>query len=109
MVQSVLKALQFVRLNKKGSVKILADWLKLDPAQADKAYDLLYTAFSPDGRASDEGFNRLVELERKAGRLQERRSRVAGTAICTEGSDKQIVGFVRLRRIEFEPIGKNLH
>jgi ABC-type nitrate/sulfonate/bicarbonate transport system substrate-binding protein len=70
VVQCILKALQYVRQNKKGSVKILADWLKLDPAQADKAYDLLYTAFSPDGRASDEGFNRLIELERKAGRLK---------------------------------------
>jgi len=70
VAQTILKALQFVRQNKKASVKILADWLKLDPAQADKAYDLLYTAFSPDGRASDEGFNRLIELERKAGRLK---------------------------------------
>jgi ABC-type nitrate/sulfonate/bicarbonate transport system substrate-binding protein len=70
VVQVLLKALQYVRQNKKGSVKILADWLKLDPAQADKAYDMLFTAFSPDGRASDEGFNRLVELERKAGRLK---------------------------------------
>jgi NitT/TauT family transport system substrate-binding protein len=70
VAQSILKALQFVRQNKKGSVKILADWLKLDTGQADKAYDMLYTAFSLDGRASDEGFNRLIELERKAGRLK---------------------------------------
>jgi ABC-type nitrate/sulfonate/bicarbonate transport system substrate-binding protein len=70
VVQSVVKALNFVRQNKKGSVKILSDWLKLEPAQAEKAYDLIYPAFSPDGRASDEGFLRLVELERKAGRIK---------------------------------------
>jgi NitT/TauT family transport system substrate-binding protein len=70
VVQSVLKALLFVRQNKKSSVKVFADWLKLEPAQAEKAYDLLYNAFSPDGRASDEGFNRLVEMERKAGRIK---------------------------------------
>lgn len=70
VVQSILKALLFVRQNKKGSVKILSDWLKLEPAQAEKAYDLLYTAFSQDGRASDEGFLRLVELERKGGRIK---------------------------------------
>jgi NitT/TauT family transport system substrate-binding protein len=70
VVQSVLKALLFVRQNKKGSVKILADWLKLEPAQAEKAYDLVYPAFSADGRASDEGFLRLLEIERKAGRVK---------------------------------------
>jgi NitT/TauT family transport system substrate-binding protein len=41
VVQSILKALLFVRQNKKGSVKILSDWLKLEPAQAEKAYDLI--------------------------------------------------------------------
>jgi NitT/TauT family transport system substrate-binding protein len=70
VVQSVLKALLFVRQNKKSSVKVFADWLKLEPTQAEKAYDLLYNAFSPDGRASDEGFNRLVDMERKAGRIK---------------------------------------
>ena len=70
VVQSVLKGLQFVRQNKKGAAKIFADWLKLEPAQAEKAFDLLYNAFSVDGRASDEGFNRLVEMERKAGRVK---------------------------------------
>jgi NitT/TauT family transport system substrate-binding protein len=70
VVQSILKALVFVRQNKKGAVKILSDWLKLEAAQAEKAYDLLYPAFSPDSRASDEGFLRLVELERKAGRIK---------------------------------------
>jgi NitT/TauT family transport system substrate-binding protein len=70
VVQSVLKALFFVRQNKKGSVKVLSDWLKLELAQAEKAYDLLYPAFSADGRASEEGFLRLVDLERKAGRVK---------------------------------------
>jgi ABC-type nitrate/sulfonate/bicarbonate transport system substrate-binding protein len=70
VVQSIVKALLFVRQNKKASVKILADWLKLEPAQAEKAYDLVYPAFSADGRASDEGFLRLLELERKAGRIK---------------------------------------
>jgi NitT/TauT family transport system substrate-binding protein len=70
VVQSVLKGLQFVRQNKKDAAKIFADWLKLEPAQAEKAFDLLYNAFSVDGRASDESFNRLVEMERKAGRVK---------------------------------------
>lgn len=70
VAQSVLKGLQFVRQNKKGAAKIFADWLKLDGAQAEKAFELVYHAFSSDGRASDEGFNRLIELERKAGRVK---------------------------------------
>lgn len=70
VVQSILKALFYVRQDKKGSVKILSEWLKLDSAQAEKAYDLVYPAFSADGRASEEGFLRLLELERKAGRIK---------------------------------------
>ena len=70
VVQSILKALFYVRQDKKGSVKILSEWLKLDPAQAEKAYDLVYPAFSTDGGASEEGFLRLLELERKAGRIK---------------------------------------
>lgn len=67
--------------------------------------------FFQEAPVSDAG-DRHVVLEPSGLALQLDQSvkpLVAGPAIWTEGILEQIVSFVRLRRIEFEPIGKNLH
>jgi ABC-type nitrate/sulfonate/bicarbonate transport system substrate-binding protein len=49
MLRALLKAQTFIRNNKPETVRVIADWLKLDPRIAQASYDIYVKGMSPDG------------------------------------------------------------
>jgi ABC-type nitrate/sulfonate/bicarbonate transport system substrate-binding protein len=49
MLRALLKAQSFIRGNKTESVRVIADWLKLEPGIAQASYDIYVKGMSPNG------------------------------------------------------------
>lgn len=71
MIRALLKALTFIREHKSESVKIMADWLKLEPSVAVASYDIYVRGVSPDGEVSEESLLLDINRARQASKVKE--------------------------------------
>src|SRR5258706_10313608 len=71
MIRALLRTQAFMKENKNDSVRIIADWLKLEPAAAAASYDLYVRGLSPDGLVPEKTLQFDVERARESLKMQD--------------------------------------
>jgi ABC-type nitrate/sulfonate/bicarbonate transport system substrate-binding protein len=71
MLRALLKAQNFIRSNKPESVRVIADWLKLEPAIAQASYDIYVKGMSANGLVSERVLESDIERARKDQQVKE--------------------------------------
>lgn len=71
MLRALLKAQTFMRGNKADSVRILADWLKLEPSIAQASYDIYVKGMTSNGIVGDRVLESDIERARKDQQVKE--------------------------------------
>jgi NitT/TauT family transport system substrate-binding protein len=65
VVRAALRGTRFMKQNRAETVQMLADYLRITPAQSAKAYDASINSFTDDGIISDKGVNLDVQLTKE--------------------------------------------
>ena len=68
MLRALLKAQNFIRGNKADSVRVIADWLKLEPGIAQASYDIYVKGMSSNGIVGDRVLESDIERAREISR-----------------------------------------
>jgi NitT/TauT family transport system substrate-binding protein len=71
MLRALLKAQNFIRSNKGESVRVIADWLKLDSNIAQASYDIYVKGMSSNGIVADRVLEADIERARKDQQVKE--------------------------------------
>jgi NitT/TauT family transport system substrate-binding protein len=71
MLRALLKAQNFIRSNKAESVRVIADWLKLDPGIAQASYDIYVKGMSQNGMVPERVLEADIERARKEQNVKE--------------------------------------
>jgi len=71
MLRALLKAQNFIRSNKGESVRVIADWLKLEPRIAQASYDIYVKGMSPNGIVPERVLESDIERARKEQQVKE--------------------------------------
>ena len=71
MLRALLKAQNFIRSNKTESVRVIADWLKLEPRIAQASYDIYVKGMSPNGIVPERVLESDIERARKEQQVKE--------------------------------------
>ena len=71
MLRALLKAQNFIRGNKADSVRVIADWLKLEQGIAQASYDIYVKGMSLNGIVSDRVLESDIERARKDQQVKE--------------------------------------
>ena len=71
MLRALLKAQNFIRGNKPESVRVIADWLKLEPRIAQASYDIYVKGMSPNGIVPERVLENDIERARKEQQVKE--------------------------------------
>ena len=71
MLRALLKAQNFIRSNKPESVRVIADWLKLEPRIAQASYDIYVKGMSPNGIVPERVLESDIERARKEQQVKE--------------------------------------
>jgi ABC-type nitrate/sulfonate/bicarbonate transport system substrate-binding protein len=71
MLRAVLKAQGFIRNNKGETVRVIADWLKLDPQIATASYDIYVKGMTANGVVPDRVLESDIERARKELQVKE--------------------------------------
>src|SRR6185369_13531510 len=64
-VRAVLRGTRFMKENRQETMKMMAEFLAVTPAQAARAYDVSIRSFTDDGMISEKGLNLNVELTKE--------------------------------------------
>jgi NitT/TauT family transport system substrate-binding protein len=64
-MRATIRGTRFMKQKRAETIEMLADYLKITPAQAAKAYDASMNSFSDDGLISDKAVNVDVQLARE--------------------------------------------
>jgi ABC-type nitrate/sulfonate/bicarbonate transport system substrate-binding protein len=71
MLRALLKAQTFIKNNKAESVRVIADWLKLEPKIAQASYDIYVKGMSLNGIVSERVLESDIERARKDQQVKE--------------------------------------
>ena len=71
MLRALLKAQNFIRSNKGESVRVIADWLKLEPRIAQASYDIYVKGMSANGLVAERVLESDIERARKDQQVKE--------------------------------------
>lgn len=71
MLRALLKAQNFIRSNKPESVRVIAEWLKLEPRIAQASYDIYVKGMSPNGIVPERVLESDIERARKDQQVKE--------------------------------------
>ena len=71
MLRALLKAQNFIRGNKADSVRVIADWLKLEPAIAQASYDIYVKGMSLNGVVGERVLESDIERARRDQQVKE--------------------------------------
>ena len=71
MLRALLKAQNFIRSNKTESVRVIADWLKLEPRIAQASYDIYVKGMSLNGIVPERVLESDIERARKEQQVKE--------------------------------------
>jgi ABC-type nitrate/sulfonate/bicarbonate transport system substrate-binding protein len=87
MLRALLKAQSFIRGNKTESVRVIADWLKLEPGIAQASYDIYVKGMSPNGMVPERVLESDIERARKEQNVKEAMpvNRIVDFALLKEG------------------------
>jgi NitT/TauT family transport system substrate-binding protein len=70
VITAILSGIQFIQKQPKEAVPLLAQWAKIEPAPAQRVYDLVVDGYPQDGRLVEDGILALTEMIQKAGNLK---------------------------------------
>jgi ABC-type nitrate/sulfonate/bicarbonate transport system substrate-binding protein len=70
VITAILSGIQFIQKQPKEAVPLLAQWAKIEPAPAQRVYDLIVDGYPPDGALVEDGILALTEMIQKAGNLK---------------------------------------
>ncbi|MBI4529060.1 MAG: ABC transporter substrate-binding protein [Deltaproteobacteria bacterium] len=90
LLRAGLKGIRYVRDEREGTVEVIRNWFKLEPAVAAGTYDLALKAYSSDGEVNEKGIRLSMELARLSGKFEQ------------EISPSDVVDFTLLRRARSE-------
>ena len=65
VVRAAMRGTRFMKQNRAETVQMLADYLRITPAQSAKAYDASINSFTDDGIISDRGVLLDVQLTKE--------------------------------------------
>ena len=65
VIRATLEGISYMRQNKKETVNLLIEWMKMDPNLAEKTYDEVMPAYAYDGIGPREGLETSVENARQ--------------------------------------------
>jgi ABC-type nitrate/sulfonate/bicarbonate transport system substrate-binding protein len=65
MIRATLRGTHFMKQNRAQTVQLLAEYLRITPSQAAKAYDTSINSFTDDGLISDNAVNIDVQLTKE--------------------------------------------
>jgi ABC-type nitrate/sulfonate/bicarbonate transport system substrate-binding protein len=65
VVRATMRGTRYFKQNRNDTVQMLADYLRITPTQAAKAYDTSINSFSNDGMISDKGVQLDVQLTKE--------------------------------------------
>jgi ABC-type nitrate/sulfonate/bicarbonate transport system substrate-binding protein len=65
VVRAALRGTRFLKQNRAETVQMLADYLRITPAQSARAYDAAINSFTDDGIISDKGVSLDVQLTKE--------------------------------------------
>lgn len=65
VVRATMRGTRYFKQNRSDTVQMLADYLRITPTQAAKAYDTSVNSFSNDGMISDKGVQLDVQLTKE--------------------------------------------
>ena len=65
VVRAALRGTRFMKQNRAETVQMLADYLRITPAQSARAYDASINSFTDDGIISDKGVSLDVQLTKE--------------------------------------------
>jgi ABC-type nitrate/sulfonate/bicarbonate transport system substrate-binding protein len=65
VVRASMRGTHFMKQNRAETLQMLADYLRITPAQAAKAYDVSISSFTDNGMISDKGVNLDVQLTKE--------------------------------------------
>jgi ABC-type nitrate/sulfonate/bicarbonate transport system substrate-binding protein len=65
VVRATVRGTRYFKQNRNDTVQMLADYLRITPMQAAKAYDTSVNSFSNDGMISDKGVQLDVQLTKE--------------------------------------------
>ena len=68
-----MRGTRFMKRNRAETVQMLADYLRITPAQSAKAYDASINSFTDDGIISDKGVSLDVQLTKERLKLLKQR------------------------------------
>ena len=71
MLRALLQAQMFIRNNKPETVRVIADWLKLEPRIAQASYDIYVKGMSPDGIVPERVLESDIERARNDQQVKE--------------------------------------
>ena len=71
MLRALLQAQTFIRNNKPETVRVIADWLKLEPRIAQASYDIYVKGMSPDGIVPERVLESDIERARTDQQVKE--------------------------------------
>jgi len=71
MLRALLKAQNFIRSNKTESVRVIANWLKLEPGIAQASYDIYVKGMSPNGVVPERVLESDIDRARKEQQVKE--------------------------------------
>ena len=71
MLRALLKAQNFIRGNKPDSVRVIADWLKLEPGIAQASYDIYVKGMSLNGVVGERVLESDIERARRDQQVKE--------------------------------------
>jgi NitT/TauT family transport system substrate-binding protein len=71
MLRALLKAQSFIRGNKADSVRIIANWLKLEPGIAEASYDIYVKGMSSNGIVGERVLESDIERARRDQQVKE--------------------------------------
>ena len=71
MIRALLRTQAFMKENKSDSVRIIADWLKLEPAAAASSYELYVRGLTADGLVPDKTLQFDVDRARESLKMAE--------------------------------------
>jgi hypothetical protein len=71
MLRALLKAQTFIRNSKPESVRVIAEWLKLEPRIAQASYEIYVKGMSPNGIVPERVLESDIERARKEQQVKE--------------------------------------
>jgi hypothetical protein len=71
MMRALIKSHSFLKDNKAEAVRMISDWLKMEPAVATVSYEIYLNALSPDGFVSERALMLDIARTREALKIKE--------------------------------------